>query len=93
MYSDEEKKKAVELYIKYDRRVNAVNNELGYPSRSMLYYWLKEYEKYGKAKSNKKCGKKYTDEQHETAMRYYYEHGKSRIKTIRALGYPGRTIL
>jgi len=43
MYSYEDRKRAVELYIKYDRNIAAVIHELGYPSRQMLYLWYKEF--------------------------------------------------
>ena len=36
MYSYEERKKAVDLYIKYDKKASAVINELGYPNRHVL---------------------------------------------------------
>ena len=38
-YSFEQKKKAVELYVKYGKSVAAMRNELGYPSRQALYNW------------------------------------------------------
>lgn len=36
---------------------------------------------------------KYTDAQRRRAIQYYLEHGQSISRTIKALGYPGRTVL
>jgi len=36
MYSYEERKKAVDLYIKYSKKASAVINELGYPNRRVV---------------------------------------------------------
>ena len=45
MYSREERMKAIELYIKYDKSIAAVIHELGYPSRGLLPRWYKAYLK------------------------------------------------
>lgn len=42
MYSREKFKKAIELYLKYDKSVASVIRELGYPSRKMLPRWYME---------------------------------------------------
>ena len=36
---------------------------------------------------------KYTAEQRKAAVQYYIEHGRSVGKTIKALGYPKKTLL
>ena len=41
MYSYEERKKAVDLYIKYGKKATAVITELGYPNRHSLVQWYK----------------------------------------------------
>lgn len=43
MYSLEDRKKAVELYIKNGKRATKTIRELGYPDRGSLYAWYKEY--------------------------------------------------
>ena len=43
MYTYEEKKKSVDLFIKYDLSPAAVIHELGYPSKNRLYQWYQEY--------------------------------------------------
>lgn len=41
MYLREEKLKAVEPFIKYDKSPASVIRELGYPRRATLYAWYK----------------------------------------------------
>ena len=45
MYSYEDRKKTVELYIKYDLSATDTVQELGYPNPSVLVRWYKEYKK------------------------------------------------
>ncbi|MDD4550188.1 MAG: hypothetical protein PHT79_10575 [Syntrophomonadaceae bacterium] len=45
MYSREDRMKAIELYIKYDKSIAPVIQELGYPSRRLLPRWYKAYLK------------------------------------------------
>ena len=44
MYSNEDRMKAIKLYIEYDCCARAVICELGYPSRNRLAVWYKEYQ-------------------------------------------------
>ena len=47
MYSYEERLKAVQLYIQYDKSYASVFRELGYPPSShSIKLWYKEYEDY-----------------------------------------------
>ena len=47
MYTQEEKRKALELYIKSNLGIRAVNvnSTLGYPSPNMLRNWYRSYLK------------------------------------------------
>ena len=93
MYSYEERRKAIELYIKYDLQVNPVIKELGYPSRRILYKWYKEYiEKAGFPEKHTRKSK-YSDEQKRLAVEYYFNHGRTLAHTIRTLGYPSKITL
>ena len=48
MYSYEERLKAVQLYIQYDKSYASIFRELGYPPSShSIKLWYKEYEKTG----------------------------------------------
>lgn len=88
MYPPEEKLKAVKLFLKYDRSCASVINELGYPDRSTLYLWVKDYEKHGES-AFRKSRDRYTVEEKRLAVDHYFEHGRCLSRTRRALGYPG----
>ncbi len=47
MYSYEDRIRAVQLYIKYDRSIADTIRELGYPDRKTLTKWYKEYVENG----------------------------------------------
>jgi putative transposase len=91
MYSYEQRKKAVELYIKFDKSVSAVVRELGYPDVKMLKAWYREYLEKGELHKKFRLG--YTAKQRAVAVQYYLEHGRSLSRTVRAIGYPCRALL
>ena len=43
MYTKEQKLIAVELFIKYDKRIAPVVRELNYPDRKSLHKWYNDY--------------------------------------------------
>lgn len=91
MYSYEERLKAVKLYIQYDKSYASVFRELGYPpSYHTLKLWFKEYEQNGDLHKAYIKTSIYTEEQRKTAIQYYLEHGRSKSRTVKALGYPTR---
>jgi len=96
MYPNKKREKAIELLIKYDYSIASVIAELGYPSRAALKLWRKQYlqaKETGRARERTRRKSKYTPEQKQTAVSYYLEHGRSLMRTIRALGYPCRDTL
>ena len=96
MYSREKRMKAIELYIKYDKSAAAVIRELGYPSRKLLPRWYKAYlieQETGIVRDRYSRSPKYSTEQKDAAIKHYLEHGRSLVRTIRALGYPCRDTL
>jgi len=86
MYSYEERKKAVELYIKFDKSASAVVRELGYPTTRMLTLWYREYLEEGDLHKKSRLQKGYTAEQKAAAIKYYQEHGRGLARTVKALG-------
>jgi putative transposase len=44
MYSYNDRIRAVELYIKFGKRVRATIRQLGYPTKNALKGWCREYE-------------------------------------------------
>ena len=91
-YSLEEKERAIQLF-QILGHYTWVIAELGYPSRTMLHYWIKEYRRTGKIEVANKTRSKYTVEQRKQAVEYYISHGRSIKNTITALGYPSATLL
>ena len=94
MYSYEERIKAVQLYIKFDKSAASVINELGYPKNTKsIKYWYEEYIANGDLHQDKNDDRIYTQEQRDAAVTHYLEHGKCLNRTVRAMGYPSRNLL
>ena len=93
MYSYEERIKAVQLCIKYDGCIGDTIRQLGYPSRSVLVRWYKEYQEHGYLRRGYERRPNFTLSEKKAAVDYYLEHGRSLRRTIRALGYPTITAL
>ncbi len=93
MYSQKEKKEAVDLYIKYDKQLLKTIKTLGYPSRNALRKWYYEFRDNGEFKDKYTRNQKYTEDQKETAINHYLEHGTNFTNTIATLAYPCRPIL
>lgn len=94
MYSAEQRMKAIETFVRFDRSAADTVAELGYPSRQTLRNWWKEYRLSGDESLERKRRKsKYSDEEKRRAVDYYLEHGKSLARTTRAMGYPSREML
>lgn len=93
MYSYEERMKAVQLYIESGCNETLVFNTLGYPSPNALRQWYREYHQTGALHCKANRQNRYSQEQINTAVKYYDEHGGSLIATCRALGYPDRNTI
>jgi len=90
MYSYEDRKKAVALYIKYDLCCAETVRVLGYPGHKTLMQWYREYIQTCDLKKASKRKPKYTEEQKSKSLEHYLEHGRCIARTARALGYPSR---
>jgi len=96
VYSREDRNRAIELWLKYDKSSTAVTNELGYPSPKMLERWYKESleeVETGVSHDHRRKLSRYTAEQQKVAVQHYLEHGRCLARTIRALGYPCQELL
>lgn len=95
MFSYEDRKKAVELYVKYGKKAAPVIRELGYPkNRHSLLQWYRDFVKKGRIEvPMKKRQSKYTEEQKQKAVQFYLEHGKNISYTKQILGYPNIHLL
>jgi putative transposase len=93
VYSYEERMRAVLLYIQYDHSASATVRELGYPTTKMLGRWYREYEATGELATHQKRRSLFSNQQQHSAVDYYFAHGRSISRTIKALGYPHRDAL
>lgn len=96
MYSREERKRAVDLWLKYDKSSTTVSKELGYPCPKLLKSWYQDFikeEETGIIHDRRRRARKYTDEQKNTAVQHYLNHGRCLARTVRALGYPCKELL
>lgn len=94
MNSYEERIRAVELYIKLDKRVWSTIRQLGYPTKNSLKDWYNEYQQ----KLDLPAGyagraPKFSQAQKAAAIEHYLAHGRCIATTMRAMGYPCRGTL
>ena len=90
-YSREQRDRAVDLYIKYERCAADVIRELGYPSKGVLLSWYAdrlEEERTGVPSGRGERYRRYTDGQKRAAVDHYLEYGRRLSRTMRMLGYP-----
>jgi len=94
MYSYAERMRAVQLYIKLDRRMNATIRQLGYPTKNSLKDWYREFERRGDLSVGYVRTKPwYSEEQKRVAVEHYLTHGRCSMATRKALGYPRKATL
>ena len=93
MYSYEDRLRAVQLFIKLGKRVGLTIRQLGYPTAKALKSWYREYEQRLDLAAGYVRRPRYSDAQKERAVEHYLEHGRCLSATIKALGYPCRTLL
>lgn len=89
--SREQRDRAVDLYIKYERCAADVIHELGYPSKGALLSWYAdrlEEERTGVSSRRGERYRRYSDEQKRAAVDRYLEYGRRPGRTMRMLGYP-----
>ena len=94
MYSYEDRIRAVELYIKLDKRVRSTIRQLGYPTKNSLKGWYNEYQR----KLDLPAGyagraPKFSQAQKAAAIEHYLAHDRCIAATMRAMGYPCRGTL
>ena len=89
MYSTEQRKLAIETYIKFDLSAADTVAELGYPTRHSLRAWYKDYLEHGEVRPPKRQREpKSALEMRQAAVDYYLAHGRSLARTMRKMGYP-----
>lgn len=94
MYSYEDRMRAVELYIKLGKRLQATIRELGYPTKNALKDWHREYELRQDLRIRSRPRQaKFSASQKQIALEHFASQGRCISWTMRALGYPGRATL
>lgn len=89
MFSTEQRRIAIETFIRFDHSYADTIAELGYPTRHSLRAWYKDYLEHGEVRPPKRQREpKFTLEMRQAAVDYYLAHGKSLARTMRRMGYP-----
>ena len=89
MFSTEQRRIAIETFIRFDHSYADTIAELGYPTRHSLRAWYKDYLEHGEVRPPKRQREpKFTLEMRRAAVDYYLAHGKSLARTMRRMGYP-----
>ena len=89
MFSIEQRRIAIETFIRFDHSYADAIAELGYPTRHSLRAWYKDYLEHGEVRPPKRRREpKFTLEMRQAAVDYYLAHGKGLAGTMRGMGYP-----
>ena len=89
MFSTEQRRIAIETFIRFDHSCADTIAELGYPTRHSLRAWHKDCLEHGEARPPKRQQEpKYTLEMRQAAVDCCPAHGKSLARTMRRMGYP-----
>jgi transposase InsO family protein/transposase-like protein len=93
MYSYEDRLRAVQLYIKLGKRLGLTIRQLGYPTKNALKTWYCEYEQRLDLPAGYARQPRYSQAHKERAVEHHRDHGHCIAATIKALGYPSRSLL
>lgn len=78
MYSTEQRRLAIETFIRFDHSYADTIAELGYPDRHTLNNWWREYGETGEVPVGKMIREpRFSDDQKREAVEHYLGHGKS----------------
>lgn len=86
VHSPDQRKRAVDLYIRYGFKATAAMRELGYPGRAQLASWHNERQENGGRLTDRSLGR-YMLEQKGAAVRHCLTHGRCNAFARRELGY------
>ena len=93
MFSYDDRLRAVQLYIKLGKRVGLTIRQLGYPTKNALKAWHRAYEQHDGLPEGYVRYPKYTQAQKDSAVDHFVSGGRCIAVTIKALGYPSRSLL
>lgn len=88
-YDEEQRRTAIETFVRFDRSYADTIAELGYPNRGTLRAWWREYERTGEVPARTPVSeRRYPLEVRRRAVEHCLSHGRRLSRTMRALGYP-----
>ncbi|CAN5166392.1 hypothetical protein BH11PSE10_BH11PSE10_12280 [soil metagenome] len=93
MYSYDDRLRAVQPYIKLGKRLGLTIRQLGYPTKNALKTWYREYEQRLDLPAGYARQPRYSQAHKERAVELHRDHGQCIAATIKALGYPSRSLL
>lgn len=93
MHTQEQRTKAVMLFIETGFNHAAVKSALGYPSRWSLDRWYADYLDKGCVKEKREHWEKFSDEEKAAAVAKCFEPDRHLSNTVKELGCPGRSLL
>ena len=89
MFSTEQRRIAIEAFIRFDHSHAGTIAEPGYPTRHSLRAWYKDYLEHGEVGPPKRRREpKLAFEMRRAAVDYYLAHGKGLAGTMRGMGCP-----
>ncbi|MEX1166467.1 MAG: IS3 family transposase, partial [Hydrogenophaga sp.] len=80
-------------YIKLGKRLGLTIRQLGYPTKNALKTWYGEYEQRLELPAGYARQPRYSQAHKERAVEHHRDHGHCIAATIKALGYPSRSLL
>ena len=84
MYTLEERLLAIKTYYAMGKSYKATLQQLGYPDKTNLYRWLKEYERDHSRHDHRARWSKFTEDEIQAAIDSYYAHGQNYLQTVKA---------
>ena len=94
MYSTEQRRLAIETFIRFAHSYADTITELGYPTPPTLRAWWREYDSTEKIPMPAwQDAPRYSEEQRRRAVEHYHGHGRGLARTMGMLGYPGSSKL
>ena len=93
MFSYEDRLRAVRLYIKLGKRLSLTIRQLGYPTKNALKTWYREYEQQLDVPAGYVRRPTYSEADKQRAVEHHRDHGRCIAATVKALGYPSRSLL
>lgn len=86
MYSYAERIRAIKLYIKLGKRLNATIRQLGYPTKNSLIGWYREYTQDQDLRAGYLRSEwKYSAQQKQLAVQHFLDNDRCIAATIKAL--------